>query len=154
MARLAEEEPDLIILDLMMPDMTGIELCEIIRRDKDMLGLPILVASVRSENDDLSLALKSGANDYITKPFSDETLLQRVNNLSQLARVHKEIRQKELDAAEAMEYQKKQVFASIHDSLGAQLTDITVLASRLGENPGTLEIQEQILAKARETARV
>ena len=67
--------PDLIITDLMMPNMDGIELCRQIRK---MSQVPILVLSVRGEERNKIQALDSGADDYITKPFSTGELLARV----------------------------------------------------------------------------
>src|SRR5271157_5044046 len=67
--------PDLVITDLMMPNMNGIELC---RRLRKTSNVPILVLSVRGEERSKIEALDSGADDYITKPFSTGELLARV----------------------------------------------------------------------------
>lgn len=70
-----QSNPDLIITDLSMPRMTGIELCEIIR---DRSQVPIIVLSVRGEDKSKIEALDKGADDYVTKPFSINELLARI----------------------------------------------------------------------------
>ncbi len=69
------ERPDLIILDLALPDMDGIEVC---RRMRDRAGTPIVVLSARGAEKDKVAALDQGADDYVTKPFGPEELLARV----------------------------------------------------------------------------
>ncbi|HZY61291.1 MAG TPA: response regulator transcription factor [Edaphobacter sp.] len=75
LAKLAEWSPDMVITDLSMPRMDGIALCSEIRRESN---LPILVLSVRDQDDSKIKALDAGADDYVTKPFSMEELLARV----------------------------------------------------------------------------
>jgi len=74
--RIFEEwHPDLIVTDLMMPGMTGVDLCRAVRRKT---GIPILVLSVRDQEHVKVEALDAGADDYVTKPFSSQELLARV----------------------------------------------------------------------------
>ena len=75
------EPLDLLIVDWMMPKMSGIELCQKIRSDKDIKTLPIIMLSARSEDADKSLGLDTGADDYISKPFSPMELVSRVKAL-------------------------------------------------------------------------
>ena len=75
------EPLDLLIVDWMMPKMSGIELCQKIRSDKDIKILPIIMLSARSEDADKSLGLDTGADDYISKPFSPMELVSRVKAL-------------------------------------------------------------------------
>ena len=76
-----EKKPDLLIVDWMMPKMSGIELCRILRSNKDTIQLPIIMLSARSEDADKSLGLDTGADDYISKPFSPMELVSRVKAL-------------------------------------------------------------------------
>ena len=71
----AEEDPDLIVLDIMMPGMDGLEVCRAIRRERNV---PILMLSAKSEDVDKILGLKTGADDYLTKPFNPLELVARV----------------------------------------------------------------------------
>ena len=75
LVRVAEKAPDLIVLDLMLPGMSGIETCRSMRR---MTQVPILILSVKGAEEDKIRALDEGADDYLTKPFSTGELLARV----------------------------------------------------------------------------
>ncbi len=68
------EQPDLIILDLMMPEMDGIEVCRQLRRDS---AVPIIMLTARVEETDMLIGLEIGADDYITKPFSPRVVVAR-----------------------------------------------------------------------------
>jgi two-component system phosphate regulon response regulator PhoB len=76
-----EKKPAVLIADWMMPKMSGIELCRILRSNKDTKSLPIIMLSARSEEADKSLGLDTGADDYISKPFSPMELVSRVKAL-------------------------------------------------------------------------
>lgn len=72
------EKPDLIILDVMLPEMDGFEVCQVIQRDKTIRDVPIIMLTARTEELDKVLGLEIGADDYMTKPFSPRELLARV----------------------------------------------------------------------------
>ncbi|HZT04806.1 MAG TPA: response regulator transcription factor [Steroidobacteraceae bacterium] len=74
----AEEAPDLVILDINMPGASGFQVCEAVRRNS---RVPIMMLTVRGEEEDLVRALELGADDYLTKPFSPRTLLARAKAL-------------------------------------------------------------------------
>ena len=81
-----ENSPDLVILDWMMPNMSGIDLCRSLRSRSETKHLPIIILSARSEDSDKSLGLDTGADDYISKPFSPKELISRVNALLRRSR--------------------------------------------------------------------
>ncbi|MBI9103296.1 MAG: response regulator transcription factor [Spirochaetales bacterium] len=72
------ESPDLILLDVMLPGIDGVETCRILKADPETKRIPILMISARSEGQDKITGLLSGADDYITKPFSLEELFLRI----------------------------------------------------------------------------
>lgn len=76
--------PDLILLDIMMPDMDGYELCQILKQRPETKDIPIIFVSAMSEYNDEEKGLQLGAIDYITKPFSPAIVLTRVRNILQL----------------------------------------------------------------------
>ena len=80
------KSPDLIILDWMMPKMSGIDVCRTLRSRSETKLLPIIILSARSEDSDKSLGLDTGADDYISKPFSPKELLSRVKALLRRSR--------------------------------------------------------------------
>ncbi len=73
--------PDLIVLDLMLPGIDGLEVCKLIRSQKSTSHIPILMLTAKSTETDQIVGLELGATDYITKPFSIKVLLARVKNI-------------------------------------------------------------------------
>ena len=76
-----KQEPDLILLDVGLPDIDGFELCKNLRSDKMTKDYPIIMLTARDEDSDRIEALKLGADDYITKPYNAEELILRIKNL-------------------------------------------------------------------------
>ncbi len=76
--RFGEETPDLVVLDINMPGLSGFQVCEGIRASS---RVPVMMLTVRGEEEDLVRALGMGADDYLTKPFSPRTLLARIKAL-------------------------------------------------------------------------
>lgn len=76
------EKPDLIILDWMMPELSGIELCKIIKKDADMINTPIFMLTAKGQDSDEQLGLRCGVTRYITKPFSPKALLEMVQEIT------------------------------------------------------------------------
>jgi two-component system phosphate regulon response regulator PhoB len=72
------QPPDLIVLDVMLPGMDGLEICKRLRQDPRMAVVPIIMLTARSEEADMVTGLELGADDYLTKPFSPRVLLARV----------------------------------------------------------------------------
>ncbi len=72
------EHPDLIILDLMLPDMDGMEVCQKLKSDKATQKIPVLMLTARTDLDDKIKGLEYGADDYVTKPFETRELIARI----------------------------------------------------------------------------
>jgi phosphate regulon transcriptional regulator PhoB len=73
--------PDLVVLDLMLPEVSGIEVCKILRRNPDTADVPILMLTAKAEEIDRVIGLEVGADDYVTKPFSPRELILRIQNI-------------------------------------------------------------------------
>ncbi|MEK7993467.1 MAG: response regulator transcription factor [Planctomycetota bacterium] len=73
--------PDLVILDLMLPGMDGLEVCKKLKNDVKTEGLPIIVLTAKGEETDVVTGLELGADDYVTKPFSPKVLIARVRRI-------------------------------------------------------------------------
>ncbi len=71
-------QPDLIVLDLMLPDVDGLDVCKTMKRDTQMSKIPIIMLTARGEEVDVVTGLELGADDYLTKPFSPRVLLARI----------------------------------------------------------------------------
>lgn len=76
--RIRQVQPDLVLLDVMMPELDGLDLCAILRRES---AVPVLMLTARSSEDDLLLGLEQGADDYLTKPYRPRELLARIRTL-------------------------------------------------------------------------
>ena len=73
-----DRNPDLLILDLMLPDTDGFDICRFLQKDEKYSSIPIIMLTAKSEETDKVLGLELGADDYITKPFSPRELVARV----------------------------------------------------------------------------
>lgn len=76
------EKPDIIILDLMLPEVHGFDVCDVLRKDPITANIPIIMLTAWASESARVLGLEVGADDYVTKPFSPRELLLRVNKLA------------------------------------------------------------------------
>ncbi len=81
LAKARKFSPDMILLDVMLPEIDGLEVCKILRRDPATASLPIIMLTAKASEIDRVLGLEFGADDYVTKPFSPRELMLRVRNL-------------------------------------------------------------------------
>ena len=77
--KVLEEKPDLIILDLMLPKIDGVEVCKIVKQNEATSNISIIMLTAKSDESDKIVGLETGADDYMTKPFSVKELMARVN---------------------------------------------------------------------------
>ena len=77
--QLADKRPDLLLIDWMLPDMSGLELTRSLKRDRETRDVPIIMLTARAEEGDKVAGLEGGADDYVVKPFSPRELLARIN---------------------------------------------------------------------------
>jgi two-component system alkaline phosphatase synthesis response regulator PhoP len=87
MPHIKREAPDLLVLDLMLPGLDGLEVCRAIRADANTASIPIIMLTAKAEESDRIVGLELGADDYITKPFSPNEVVARVRAL--LRRAHR-----------------------------------------------------------------
>jgi len=81
LAELEKKTPDLIILDVMMPGMDGIELCRVIRNRADTRSTPVLILSARGDAESVMRGMDAGANDYLPKPILHHDLVDKVRKM-------------------------------------------------------------------------
>ena len=93
LAQVAAEKPALVVLDLMLPDIDGIEVCKRIRQSSD---LPILMLTARDEDIDKIIGLEVGADDYLTKPFNPRELVARIKSILRRATPERNERESEV----------------------------------------------------------
>lgn len=90
-AKALSDMPDLILLDVMMPEMTGIEVCKTLKHDMITSDIPIIMVTAKSNAEDAKEGLEAGAFDYIKKPFEGIELIARINSALKLAEAHKQV---------------------------------------------------------------
>jgi signal transduction histidine kinase len=84
--------PDILVLDWQLPGMSGIEVCQFLRRSMDEMSLPILMLTVQGHKPDIVEGLTAGANDYVTKPYDPEELTARATGLFRMRRLYEQLR--------------------------------------------------------------
>ncbi|MGB7268210.1 MAG: phosphate regulon transcriptional regulator PhoB [Albidovulum sp.] len=138
----AEETPDLIVLDWMLPNVSGIEVCRRLKSRSETKSVPIIMLSARSEEVDRVRGLETGADDYVVKPYSVSELMARVR--TQLRRSHP------ASQGEVMEFEDIKLDAASHrvhrDGKPLKLgpTEFRLLSTFL-EKPGRVWSREQLL---------
>ena len=141
--RLAREShPDLIVLDLMLPDMDGFEVCRVLRQESDV---PIIMLTARSTDQDKLTGLGLGADDYVTKPFSPKELAARVQAV--LRRLPRERGPEELEIGElSMNFAKHEAW------LAGELLDLTSVEFKLlgvlAKEPGRVFSRTDLIEEA------
>jgi two-component system phosphate regulon response regulator PhoB len=81
LAAIRAERPDLVVLDLMLPELDGLEVCKLMRRDQATAGIPVLMLTAKAAEMDRVVGLELGADDYVTKPYSPRELVLRIRKL-------------------------------------------------------------------------
>lgn len=138
----AEVVPDIIVLDWMLPGISGIEICRRLKTKADTAGIPVLMLSARSEEVDRVRGLETGADDYVVKPYSVMELMARVRN--QLRRV------RPASVGQRLEYEDIILDAETHrvtrDEKPLKLgpTEFRLLSTFM-EKPGRVWSREQLL---------
>lgn len=84
---LNSQTPDVIILDVMMPDMDGVELCAAIRTRPEMATTPILILSARGDAQSIARGMEAGANDYLLKPILHHDLITKINKILDITEI-------------------------------------------------------------------
>ncbi len=140
LAAARREKPDLVILDLMLPQIDGREVCRILRRESDV---PIIMLTALSEEIDQVTGLEIGADDYITKPFSPRALVARVRAL--LRRTHGEVKTPGIIRAGELEIDSKK-YSVTFNGVPIKLTPNEFkLLQLLARHPGQTLTRDQLL---------
>ncbi|SFB09409.1 Signal transduction histidine kinase [Cohnella sp. OV330] len=123
------EKPDLLLLDAMMPGKTGYEVCRIARERWSASELPIILLSAQNRLDRLTLGFDSGANDYLSKPFTQGELLARVDIQLKLAQFHHSLEELVRTRTEELEAANRHLAGSVRETAEA-LAEVSVLEER------------------------
>jgi two-component system sensor histidine kinase/response regulator len=134
-----EEAPDLILMDVMMPEMDGMEASRQIRRNKDLKDIPIIFLTARNQTEDIVEGFKAGGVDYITKPFNKDELLIRIKNHLELAFARKKIIE--------LNRNRDKLYSIIAHDVRSPLSSILFMIGAIKSNlitPGTDDYQEML----------
>ena len=140
---LEKQLPSLVILDLMLPDADGLEVCRLLKKDERHSGIPVIMVTAKSDETDKILGLEIGADDYVTKPFSAKELAARVRAVLRRQRPAADNGRIEIGGLMIIDPQAYQV------RVGGQAADLTSTEFRilrlLGSKPGRVFTRDQIL---------
>lgn len=133
--------PALIVLDLMLPELDGLEVCKALRRDRSTAAIPVLILTARATEVDRILGLELGADDYVTKPFSIRELVLRARNLLQ---------RKSTEQADYIDFRDLAIDRARHRvTFKGRRLDLTLtefkLVTLLAERKGRVQSREQLL---------
>ena len=146
-----KERPELIVLDLMLPRIDGLEVCKKLKADPELAKIAIVMLTARGEEVDITIGLKLGADDYVTKPFSPKELLARIQAVlrrtkaSSTSKDYIEIDGLKIDVSKhevTIPFSEKG--AKKHETVPLTLTEFKIL-HQLASKPGRVFTREQLL---------
>jgi len=140
------KNPDLIILDLMLPDVDGLEVCKMLKKAPKTGSIPIIMLTAKGEESDIIVGLELGANDYITKPFSPGVLIARVKAI--LRRREGELKPKEIIQVEGLTIDLPGHKVTLKGEPVELTTTEFNLLECLASNPGHVFTRDQLLDSA------
>lgn len=118
-----ELHPEVILLDILMPEMNGFEVTNILKNDADTKRIPILLISALGQDTEIRIkGLNSGADGFITKPFNQYELIAQVNILLRIKNAEDLLRKLNLQLSKAEEKERRRIAETLHDSLGQTLS--------------------------------
>ncbi len=145
-------DPDLIILDIMLPVMDGLEVCRQLKQDKETRNIPVIMLSAKGDELDKILGLEIGADDYVTKPFSPRELVARVKARLRWLQMESENREQEAGAGKRINLGRlvidQERFEVLVDGERQELTPKEFeLLRYMASKPGKVFTREQLLEK-------
>jgi len=146
---IAAKKPDLILLDLMLPGIDGLEICRRLRSDEATSEIPIIMLTARGEEEDIVRGLELGADDYVTKPFSIKVLLARVQTvLRRKSLLQQESDQEELVRGDLRIHSGRSLAQVEGKTIELTFTEFRVLEA-LASRPGWVFTRYQIVNAVR-----
>jgi DNA-binding response OmpR family regulator len=139
--------PDLILLDLMLPEIDGIELCRRLKSDPLTVGIPIIMVTAKGEESDVVLGLGVGADDYITKPFSPKELVARVKAVLRRGRLRVDTDRKDRIVRDGVVVDLKRHEVKVDgESVSFTATELRLLHF-LASHPGRVFTRDHLLSR-------
>ena len=159
LASVRREPPDLVVLDVMMPKRSGIDVVAALRAEPGSATLPVLLLTARVSTEARVEAYRAGADDYLTKPFQEEELLARAQNLYVVRRQEQRLKHEVAQRTESLrslaahletqsEQERRRIGREIHDASGQSLTamqfELSLLRRRLVNHAGLIAILDRV----------
>jgi adenylate cyclase len=159
LAKARELEPDLVLLDIMMPKLDGISVLKELKRDAALRFVPVILVTAKADTRDVVEGLESGGDDYLTKPFEHAALVARVRSLLRIKELHDTVQSQALKLKEQTE-QLADWNQSLERRVAEQLTEIErisrlrrFLAPQVAQMIASSEASQTLLASHRRELR-
>jgi two-component system phosphate regulon response regulator PhoB/two-component system alkaline phosphatase synthesis response regulator PhoP len=143
--QLSRQIPDLLILDLMLPDYDGLDICKTLRNDTRYAEIPIIMVTAKTEELDIVLGLELGADDYITKPFSPRELTARVKAILRRGKPQSENSREAIVISDILVIDPVKYEVRVRDEIIALTSTEFLILKLLAEKPGWVFSREKIL---------
>ncbi len=142
----SSSHPNLILLDLMLPGMEGLEVCRALRQNRNTRRIPIVILTAKGEETDVVLGLEMGADDYVTKPFSPRELSARVRAVLRRAEAASEVEATRIEHGPLLlDAERYQVWLNGH-ALNLTLSEFRLLHA-LVSSPGRVLTRDQLVER-------
>ncbi len=143
--KLPKIKPDLIILDLMLPDESGMDICRRLKSSDDYSNIPIIILSAKSETTDKILGLEFGADDYVTKPFEPRELVARVKAVLRRSSVPADKEKKKIIFGDILEVDPNKFEVKVKEKVINLTTTEFKILEQLLRKPGYVSSRDKIL---------
>ncbi|MBL50974.1 MAG: DNA-binding response regulator [Candidatus Marinimicrobia bacterium] len=143
-----KQNPDLILLDLMLPGIQGLDVCRIIKTDEDTKNIPIVMLTALGQEENIVKGLESGADDYITKPFSFKILLARIKSVLRRGKLEEQDLNKEIKIFDVTIKPRTREVIISNAFIELTFTEFQIL-HLLSSHPGWVFTRYQIIDKIR-----
>lgn len=148
LALVERNRPDLVLLDLMLPGMDGLEICRQVKNNKQLAHIPVIMVTAKGEESDVVLGLGIGADDYIAKPFSPRELIARVKAVLRRAQISENVEDKDSIEIEGLVIDVSKFNVSYQGrSIKLTATEFRLL-HHLAASPGRVFSREKLLDHA------
>ncbi len=141
--RVTAELPDIVILDLMLPEMTGTEVCKLLRKQESTAEIPIIMVTAKGEEIDRVVGFEVGADDYLVKPFSSRELLLRIKAILRRSSPDEKVEKSLVLGSLTIDPSRHRV-AVLDEEILLTSTEFKLL-STLAERPGRVQSRERLL---------
>lgn len=148
LSQIRAHSPDLLILDLMLPDMSGFQICQQIKQEVSTQNIPVIMLTARSSETDRVTGFESGADDYVVKPFSPKELVLRVKAL-----LNRTLSQGAAESSTRLQLENIVVYPKAHrvETLSGEAISLSCLEFKLLlsliRQPNTVKTREQLIAE-------